>query len=121
VTLAHCTAPRKNDGVAYDPVKLLTHFESDYGAAPKVEMKKGQRITVLDPDFASQKWTGFEAEIVDNPFMAICRSQIDVQIKGSTEKLLEEMKGFHWMSCYGNYLQETGYALKKLGIEWVVV
>lgn len=121
VTLAHCTAPRKNDGSTYDPVKLLTHFESDYGAAPKVEMKKGQRITVLDPDFASRRWTGFEGEIVDNPFLAICRSQIDVQIKGSTEKLLAEMKGFHWMSCYGNYLNETGYALKKLGVDWVVV
>jgi hypothetical protein len=28
------------------------------------------------------------------------------------------MQGFHWMSCYGDYMREVGYALKKVGIEW---
>jgi len=121
VTMAHCTAPRKNDGMTYDPVRILTHFESDYGAAPKVEMKKGQRLTVIDPDFAAKQWVGFEGEVLDNPFLQICRSQVDVQIHGSTEKLLEQMKGFHWMACYGNYLKEVGYALKKVGVSWAVV
>jgi hypothetical protein len=119
VTLAHCTAPRKMDGQRHEPARILTHFESDYGAAPKVEMKKGQRVTNLIPDFASRRWRGFEGEIVDNPFLQICRSQIDVAIKGDTNRLLEEMRGFHWMTCYGNYLRETGYALKKVGVEWV--
>jgi L-fucose isomerase-like protein len=121
VTQAHCTAPRRMDGQHLEPVRILTHFESDYGAAPKVEMKKGQRVTNLVPDFAVHKWVGFEGEIVDNPFLAICRSQIDVQIKGDTNKLLEEMKGFHWMTCYGDYLRETGYALKKVGVDWLKV
>lgn len=121
VTLAHCTAPRRMDGQHEAPVRILTHFESDYGAAPKVEMRLGQTVTVLDPDFASQRWLGFEGEIVDNPFLAICRSQIDVRIKGDTDKLVEEMRGFHWMACYGNYLQETAYALKKLKIGWMKV
>ena len=49
------------------------------------------------------------------------RSQIDVTIKGSTEQLLEEMKGFHWMTCYGDYLRESGYALKKVGVDWCSV
>jgi hypothetical protein len=84
-------------------------------------MRKGQRLTVIDPDFASRKWVGFEAEVIDNPFLPICRSQVDIQIKGSTEKLLDEMRGFHWMACYGNYLKEMGYALKKAGVEWTVV
>ena len=35
VTLAHCTAPRRLDGKNFEPAKILTHFESDYGAAPK--------------------------------------------------------------------------------------
>ena len=121
VTIAHCTAPRKMDGVHYEPVRILTHFESDYGAAPKVEMRKGQAVTNLVPDFEVRKWVGFLGEVVDNPFMAICRSQIDVAIKGDTQKLLEEMKGFHWMTCYGDYLRESAYALKKLGVEWVKV
>lgn len=118
VTLAHCTAPRKNDGKTYDDVNILTHFESDWGAAPKVEMKLGEKITVIDPDFNFQKWMGFKAEIVDNPFYDICRSQIDVQFDCSTEEMNEETRGFHWMACYGDYLKETGYALGKVGIEW---
>jgi hypothetical protein len=117
VTLAHCTAPRKMDGQNAEPVRLLTHFESDYGASPKVEMRKGQKVTNLIPDFANRKWVGFEGEIVDVPFLAICRSQIDVGYKGDTEKLLETMRGFHWMTVYGSHLREARYALAKIGVD----
>ncbi len=79
ITLAHCTAPRKMDGKSYEPARILTHFESDYGAAPKVEMRKGQIVTNIIPDFASKQYVGLTAEIVDNPFLPICRSQIDVR------------------------------------------
>jgi len=119
VTLAHCTAPRKMDGRNYEPARILTHFESDYGAAPKVEMRVGQEVTNLVPDFDCKKWVGFGGTIVGNPFLDICRSQVDVQIQGDCEKLLEEMKGFHWMMSYGNYLKETGYALRKVGVDWL--
>ena len=117
VTLAHCTAPRRMDGERMEPVKILTHFESDYGAAPKVEMKIGQACTNLVPDFANRKWVGFDGTIVANPFLDICRSQIDVKIHGNSIALLEEMKGFHWMMSYGSYLRETGYALRKVGVD----
>ncbi len=117
VTMAHCTAPRKMDGRRAERVKVLTHFESDYGAAPKVEMKLGQVCTTLVPDFACKKWVGFEGKIVGNPFLDICRSQIDVKVLGDGQALLREMKGFHWMMCYDNYLRETGYALKKLNVD----
>jgi hypothetical protein len=121
VTLAHCTAPRKMDGTHAEPVRILTHFESDYGAAPKVEMRKGQKLTNLVPDFANKKWVGFSGEVIDNPFMAICRSQIDVRILGNAEKLLEDMKGFHWMTSYGDHLRETQYALGKIGVNLDIV
>jgi hypothetical protein len=121
VTMAHCTAPRKNDGEHMDPARMLTHYESDYGAAPKVEFRKGTPMTVIDPDFASKRWVGFLSEVIGNPFLNICRSQVDVAIKGNTEKLIEEMRGFHWMACYGNYVKETGYALRKAGVDWLVV
>jgi hypothetical protein len=119
VTLAHCTAPRRMDGKNLEPVRILTHFESDYGAAPKVEMKLGEKMTVIDPDFDCKRWLGFEAEIIDNPFLDICRSQIDVQIKGDCDALVKETRGFHWMASYGDYLKETGYALKKVGVDWM--
>ena len=118
VTLAHCTAPRKMDGRHAERARILTHFESDYGAAPKVEMKLGQVCTNLVPDFASQKWLGFKGTITANPFLDICRSQIDVRIHGNGEAVMRNMKGFHWMMCYGDFLRETGYALKKAGLEW---
>jgi hypothetical protein len=121
VTLAHCTAPRKMDGVNAEPARILTHFESDYGAAPKVEMRKGQKLTNLVPDFANRKWVGFEGEVIDCPFLPICRSQVDVRILGSTGKLLEDMQGFHWMTSYGNYLREMQYALGKAGVSLEIV
>jgi len=121
VTLAHCTAPRKMDGKNYEPVKIVTHFESDYGAAPKVEFPKGQQVTVIVPDFNGKVWIGFKGKILESPFFPICRSQVDVEIEGDWRKLLQEMRGFHWMMCYGDYLKEVGYALKKVGIKFEIV
>ena len=118
ITLAHCTAPRRMDGKALEPARILTHFESDYGAAPKVEMAKGARVTNVIPDFLAKRWTGFVGEIVDAPFLAICRSQIDVAYKCSDAKVAENMPGFHWMTIYGDYARETAYALRKVGIAW---
>jgi len=118
VTLAHCTAPRKMNGKTFEPVQMHTHFESDYGAAPKVEMTKGQKVTMVVPDFGARKWVGCTGDVIENPFHAICRSQIDVAIDGNWEKLLEDMQGFHWMLVYGDCRREVGYAIKHLGIEW---
>lgn len=118
VTLAHCTAPRRMDGKHDERVKIMTHFESDYGAAPKVEMKIGQRCTTLVPDFASQRWLGFAGSIAANPFLDICRSQIDMRIHGDPQALMQDMKGFHWMTSYGVYLRECQYALGKVGVEF---
>lgn len=118
VTIAHCTAPRRMDGKTAEPVRILTHFESDYGAAPKVEMRKGAAVTNLIPDFNFRHWLGFEGQVVDAPFLAICRSQVDVSVKGDLGKLVRQMRGFHWMTSYGSYLKEAGYALRKLGVEF---
>ncbi len=116
ITLAHCTAPRRMNGRKNEPVRLMTHFESDYGAAPKVDMTVGQTVTVIDPDFENKKWVGFRGTIKDNPFLDICRSQVDVAIEGDCDMLAQEMRGFHWMLAYGDHLKETGYALHKLGV-----
>ncbi|MBD3414927.1 MAG: sugar isomerase [Candidatus Aminicenantes bacterium] len=118
ITLAHCTAPRKMNGKTLEPVRILTHFESDYGAAPKVEMMKGQELTNIIPDFASQKWLGLSGKILDSPFMDICRSQIDVGYECSDRRVAEKMKGFHWMTGYGQYFREVGYALRRKNIHW---
>jgi len=118
ITNAHCTAPRKMDGKTLEPARIMTHFESDYGAAPKVEMHKGQLLTNIVPDFKAERWVGVIAEILDAPFMDVCRSQIDIRFSCDSKTLAERMPGFHWMTGYGDYMRELGYALKKIGIEW---
>jgi len=84
-------------------------------------MRKGAPVTNLIPDFEFRRWLGFAGEVVDNPFLHICRSQVDVSIRGDLDKLVEQMRGFHWMTSYGSYLKEAGYALRKLGIEFTNV
>ena len=118
ITLAHCTGPRKMDGRHLEPSRILTHFESDYGAAPKVEMRKGQVVTNIAPDFKSERWMGLVGTIKDSPFLPICRDQIDVQYDVPDQMVAERMPGFHWMTCYGDYMQEIGYAIRRVGIRW---
>ena len=118
-TVAHCAAPRKMNGKDYEPANIMTHFESDYGAATKVGYTKGQIVTVIIPNLGCTKWQGFRGKVLDSPSNPACRSQIDIAIDGNFHKLLTEMQGFHAQVCYGDYLREVGYALKKVGsIEW---
>ena len=118
-TVAHCAAPRKMNGKDYEPAKIMTHFESDYGAATKVEYTKGQTVTVIVPNLHCTKWMGFRGKILGSPSHPACRSQIDIEIDGNWRQLLTDMEGFHTQLCYGDYLREVGYALKKLGkLEW---
>ncbi len=121
ITLAHCAAPRKMNGKTYEPTKIMTHFESDYGAATKVQYTQGQITTNLIPNLVCTKWWGFRGKILNSPAYDMCRSQMDVAIDGNWEQLLKEMQGFHTITCYGDYLREVGYALKKVGVEWANV
>ena len=118
ITLAHCTGPRKMDGKKIEAARIMTHFESDYGAAPKVEMPKGQKVTNIAPDFKAERWVGVTGEIVEAPFLPICRDQIDIRFPCDSLLLAQRMPGFHWMTCYGDYSRELGYALKKVPIQW---
>ena len=118
ITLAHCTAPRRMNGKDLEPARILTHFESDYGAAPKVEMRKGQVVTNIISDFAMSRWVGLSGKIVDVPFLPICRSQIDVAYAVPDRTVAENMPGFHWQTAYGDWSREIGYALKKTPIAW---
>jgi len=121
VTCAHCTAPRRMDGRRYEPATLLTHYESEYGVAPKVEMPVGQEVTFLDPEYTVGRWVGFKGIVKSNPAYAICRSQQDVEIQGKWQRLVNEVRDSHWLMVYGDCLKEAGYAARKLGLAWVNV
>jgi L-fucose isomerase-like protein len=118
ITLAHCTGPRKMDGKTLQSARIVTHFESDYGAAPKAEWPKGQVVTNVAPDFKSKRWMGLVGEVADSPFLPICRDQIDVRYDVPDQLVAERMPGFHWMTGYGDYRKEIGYAIRRVGIEW---
>jgi hypothetical protein len=118
VTCAHCTAPRRMDGRKYEPAKITTHYESDWGAAPKVEMALEQEVTFIDPEYSSGRWVGIKGIIKGNPSYEICRTQQDVEIQGDWKKLLGEARDSHWMMAYGDHLKEIGYAAGKIGIKW---
>jgi hypothetical protein len=118
VTCAHCTAPRRMDGKRYEPVRIMTHYESDFGAAPKVEMPLGQEVCAISPEYTKPRWVGIKGIVRDNPCYAICRSQQDVEIVGHWRRLIPEARDSHWMMVYGDYLREVGYAIHKLGMTW---
>jgi L-fucose isomerase-like protein len=118
VTCAHCTSPRRMDGVRYEPTRVLTHYESEYGAAPKVEFPKGQPLTCISPEYATGRWVGIQGVVESNPFYPVCRSQQDVRILGNWQKLLGEVRDSHWVMAYGDYLREIGYAAPRLGVTW---
>ncbi len=119
LTLAHCAAPRKMNGRDFEPTTLMTHYESDYGAATKVEYPKGQTITCVIPNLRCTKWFGFRAKIADSPAFDMCRSQMDIEIEGDWRALTREMEGFHTVVTYGDHLREVGYALRQVGgVEW---
>ena len=57
--------------------------------------------------------------MLKNPDHPICRTQVKVAIDGDWRALREKMQGFHWAVGYGDYLRELGYALKRVGIQWL--
>ena len=118
--VAHCQAPRRMNGRDFEPATIMTHYESDYGAACKTHYTKNQPVTVVVPNLVCTKWRGFRGTIVDSPSYPACRSQMEILIDGDWTRLVREMEGFHAQIVYGDYTREVGYALKKLGrqIQW---
>lgn len=121
VTCAHCATPRRLDGVKYESVRVLTHYESEYGASPKVEMPVGQKVTFINPEYATCRWVGMTGVVQANPFLPICRSQQDVRIDGDWKKLLNEVRDSHWAMTYGDCLKECGYAAERVGVKWEAI
>jgi L-fucose isomerase-like protein len=118
VTCAHCTSPRRMDGTRYAPARILTHYESEYGAAPKVDMSEGQALTFIDPAYTTGRWVGMRGNVIDNPCYECCRSQQDVRIQGPWRRLLDEIRDSHWVMAYGDHLRTAGYAARRCGITW---
>jgi hypothetical protein len=114
---AHCTAPRRMDGENLAPVELVTHYESDHGAATHVDFPQGQLLTVVKPDFEAKRWLAFTGKILGAPFIDTCRAQVEVELNADTAEVLGNLRGFHCVLAYGDHTKEVAYAAKKVGIE----
>ena len=114
---AHCTAPRRMDGKTLEPVEIVTHYESDHGAATHVFFRKGQLLTILKPDFEATHWLALTGQIADTPYLDTCRAQIEVALAADTLDVARSLRGFHCMLAYGDYVREVGYAAGKDGIK----
>lgn len=118
VTCAHCTGPRRMNGDRYEPARIVTHYESEFGASPKVEMPVGQVVSFVNPEYTTGRWVGLKGTVESNPFYDICRSQQDVRVHGNWKRLLNEVRDSHWMMVYGDHLDAIGYAAPRIGITW---
>jgi len=119
VTCAHCASPRRMDGVHYYPMRIMTHYESDFGASPKVNFPIGQKVTFLDPHYTNPRWLTFSGTVQSNPDFEICRSQQDVLLDGDWKKLMREARDSHWTMSFGDYKNEVEYISRKIGIQCV--
>ncbi|MCL2623082.1 MAG: hypothetical protein FWD31_05375 [Planctomycetaceae bacterium] len=119
VTCAHCASPRRMDGIHYDPMRIMTHYESDFGASPKVDFPIGQKVTFLDPHYSNPRWLTFTGTVLSNPDFEICRSQQDVLLDGDWKKLMREARDSHWTMSFGDYKNEVEYISRKIGVQCV--
>jgi hypothetical protein len=113
---AHCTAPRRMNGKTLEPVEIVTHYESDHGAATHVAFRKGQTLTIIKPDFEAKNWLALTGKIVGTPWLPTCRAQVEVELDADTQDVIQNLRGFHCMLAYGDYTREVAYAAKKVGI-----
>lgn len=84
----------------------------------KVEMQKGAKVTNLLPSFAADRISCVVGEIVDVPFLPVCRSQFVMSYPCSDQMLAERMCGYHWITFYGDYHREVEYALRRTKIKF---
>jgi len=104
------------DGKSLEPVEIVTHYESDHGAATHVAFRKGQVLTIIKPDFEAKHWLALTGKIIDTPWLPTCRAQVEVELGADTQEVLQNLRGFHCMLAYGDYTREVAYAAKKVGI-----
>ena len=88
--------------------------------------ERGRVAFVHNPERPAERASGISPKLCGrsphtSPSFPICRSQVDIEVEGDWRELLKEMRGFHWMMAYGDYLREIGYALSKIGIKWKVI
>jgi len=117
MVFAHCTAPRRMNGKTLEPVEIVTHYESDHGAATHVAFRKGQTLTIIKPDFEAKNWLALTGKIVGMPWLPTCRAQVEVELDAGTQDVVQNLRGFHCMLAYGDYTREVAYAAKKVGIK----
>jgi len=120
IILAHCTSPTRLLGADKPgfPYEVRTHHESNTGATVKPVYEQGT-VTVAGLSFDYDRMLIVKGEVVGTPNLRICRSQVEVKVRDSTD-VLEDWQGFHWVMVYGDYVDELRFVCQAVGIEPVV-
>jgi L-fucose isomerase-like protein len=118
VILAHCTSPLLPNGFKSKklPYVLRSQDALHKGVAVQLLHPKEREVTLVDPSFDLSKFVVTLGKITRSTNYEICRNQFEVKVKDS-KALFEQWVGFHWVACYGNYLEEIKRACKLLEIE----
>jgi len=83
-----------------------------------VHYPEGQVITCIVPNLRCTKWFAFRGRIVDSP-RSICAARRWTLRSTGPAGVGEGDGRLHTVVCYGDYLREAGYAVKKAGsLEW---
>ena len=96
---------------------MVTHYESDHGAATHVHFPKGRTVTTIKPDFEAKHWLALTGKILDTPLLDTCRAQVEVALDADTQDVARNLRGFHCMLAYGDYVREVAYGAGKVGIK----
>ena len=120
---AHCTAPTLMDGFDEAPSSyiLRNHHESDWGVAPQVLLREGQRATVMQflGGFGSlMAATGSILHNIDTqPHDGVggCRTAFQMEVDDVANVL--DIRGHHNVLIYGDHLQDLRAWCRLAGVE----
>jgi hypothetical protein len=96
------------NGRDFEPATIMTHYESDYGAACKTHYTLDQEVTVVIPNLVCTRWQAFRGKIVGAPSYPACRSQMEIRIEGPKTRAKWRIPPV----AYGNYTR-TGLRPEK--------
>jgi len=119
VFFAHCTTPTR----IMARFKLRSHFESGLGVAVEGYPRAGEEVTFARIDPVKGVLRVGVGKIVNSAPISeeVCRTQIQVSVKGEPYKIIEEPLGNHYVVTLGNIVNSLRFVAKLLRLHLEVV
>jgi L-fucose isomerase-like protein len=122
LTLAHCTVAMS---LVSDPKKIVlrSHFESGRGVSIQAPVTKGKVTLIRLGGPRLEKMLILSGQIVDTDmdYSYMCRTQVEVELKGSVIKFLEVSLGNHLAMVPGDVVDRLVEVCDLLQIKYVMI